>query len=346
MSVESAAWAGGRNSPPALDTLGQKPGPVQQQRSIRNAIFFHCGNACKILFKLVFMNRILATALFIFLLLPALGQELRPMVADSSVSHISDTLPMSDIDIPVRISLKALNRMLEDKVDTVYHSPGWPVNFYQATCDTRYMYRFRRGHIRLTALGNSMNMEFTGYYQIQASTRLCAAGAGATPWTPACSCGTGKERPRRVNVGFSTRFTLNPDYTIQAKVTRLPALPLDQCTVCFWGQNITSQVMSAINAQMDTAGWAMQDTLDHLMLRPQFQQLWQKLWSTYKVYNVGYLQLRPERLRVSQLAARNDTLYLSIGISGRPIISLTPLKDSVTAVPAWFFDLPGRKAGL
>ena len=84
---------------------------------------------------------------------------------------------------------------------------------------------------------------------------------------------------------------------------------------------------------MDTAGRGIQDTLTRLDLRPQFQQLWQKLWTTYRLYNFGYLQLRPERLRISALVARNDTLYLSVGISGRPIISLTPLKDTVAPVP-------------
>ncbi|TDX00977.1 DUF4403 family protein [Dinghuibacter silviterrae] len=269
--------------------------------------------------------------LFILFSIPTLAQEIKP--TDTTIRPAVDTLPMSDIDIPIRVNLKALYRILEKKVDMVYHSPGWPVGYYQQDCSTRYMYRFRRGHLRLTALGNSMDMRFTGYYQIRASTRLCNGTTAYSPWTPDCTCGSGNEGARRVDVGFTTRFSLRPNYTLQAKVTRLPAVPIDQCTVCFWGQNITTQVMSAINAQMDTAGWGIQDTLARLNLRPQFQQLWQKLWSTYRLYNVGYLRLQPERLRISDLMARNDTLYLSVGISGRPLISLRPLKDTVTAVP-------------
>ncbi len=279
------------------------------------------------------MNRIGFLIVWMLLAGQSGAQQIKPVAPDSTGKTPVDTLPLSDIDIPVRVNLKALYRILENKVDTVYRSPGWPLSYYQPSCDTRYMYRFRRGRLRMTALGNSMTMEFTGYYQILASTRLCSAGAAYTPWTPACSCGTGSEGARRVNVGFNTRFNLRPNYTIQATVTRLPSVPLDQCTVCFWGQNITGQVINAINAQMDTAGMGIQDTLIHLNLRPQFQQLWQKLWSTYRLYNFGYLQLRPERLRISQLVARNDTLYLSVGISGRPMISLTPLRDTVTPVP-------------
>lgn len=273
------------------------------------------------------------TLLFLLVSIRVLAQEIKPSTPDSTNRAVVDTMPLSDIDIPVRVNLKALYRLLENKVDTVYHSPGWPTGYYQPSCDTRYMYRFRRGHLRLNAQGNSMDLKFTGYYQIKASTRLCAGNNAYTPWTPDCSCGAGSEGVRRVDVGFSTRFSLKPDYTIQAKVTRLPSVPIDQCTVCFWGQNITTQVMGAINAQMDTAGWAIQDTLARLNLRPQFQQLWQKLWATYHLNNVGYFRLQPERLRVSELSAKNDTLYLSVGISGRPLISLRPMKDTVTPVP-------------
>ncbi|HTJ13778.1 MAG TPA: DUF4403 family protein [Dinghuibacter sp.] len=272
--------------------------------------------------------------LTLLLLIPAFlvkAQEIRP--SDTLIKTGADTLPMSDIDIPIRVNMKALYHLMEEKVDTVYHSPGWPVAYYQPSCDTRYMYRFRRGHLRITALGNSMDLKFTGYYQIDASTRLCSGTAAYSPWTPDCSCGAGKEGARRVDVGFTMRFALKPDYTVQAKVTRLPSTPLDKCTVCFWGQDITNQVIAAINAQMDTAGWGIQDTLAKLDLRPQFQQLWQKLWTSYRLYNVGYLRLQPERLRISDLVARNDTLYLSVGISGRPLISLTPMKDTVTPVP-------------
>lgn len=244
-----------------------------------------------------------------------------------------DTLPLSDIDIPVKINLKALYRIAETKVDTIFHSPGWPDDYYQAACDTRYMYRLRRGRLRILAQGNTMQMKFTGYYQIKASQRLCTGTTAYSPWTPPCGCGYGGEGARRVDMGFSTRLSLRPNYTVQAQVTRFPTTPIDQCNVCFWGQNITNQVVSAINAQMDTAGWSLQKTLDHLDLRPQFQELWQKLWSVYRLYNVGYLQLRPERLRISNMAAQNDTLYLSVGISGRPLISLTPLKDTITPVP-------------
>lgn len=271
--------------------------------------------------------------IFLLPLLSAAASATPAPTRDTLPPQAVDTLPLSDIDIPVRVNLRALYRMAETKVDTVFRSPGWPDDYYQPTCDTRYMYRLRRGRLRILAQGNSMQMKFTGYYQIKASQRLCTGTVAYSPWTPPCGCGYGGESARRVDMGFSTRLSLRPNYTVQAQVSRFPTTPVDQCNVCFWGQNITNEVVSAINAQMDTAGWALQKTLDHLDLRPQFQQLWQKLWAVYRLYNVGYLQLRPERLRISNMSAQNDTLYLSVGISGRPLISLTPLKDTVTPVP-------------
>src|ERR1700744_607106 len=115
------------------------------------------------------MNRLL-TLLLLWSTAVANAQEIRP--SDTTGHGGIDKPPMSDSDIPIRLNLKSLYRILEEKVDTVYHSPGWPTGYYQPGCDTRYMYRFRRGHLRMTALGNSMDLKFTGYYQIGASTRL------------------------------------------------------------------------------------------------------------------------------------------------------------------------------
>lgn len=272
-------------------------------------------------------------ALLLFAHFHVSAQQVTATALDTTQRPSVDTLPMSDIDIPVKINLKALYRMAESKVDTIFHSPGWPGDYYQAACDTRYMYRLRRGRLRINAQGNNMDLKFTGYYQIKASTRLCTGTVGYSPWTPPCSCGSGSEGARRVDMGFSMHFALQPNYTVKSKIIRQPSAALDQCNMCFWGQNVTSQVISAINAQMDTAGWALQSALDKLDLRPQFQQIWNKLWATYHLYNAGYFQLQPVRLRISELYAHNDTLYLSVGVSGRPLISLRPLRDTIVPVP-------------
>ncbi|HET7896684.1 MAG TPA: hypothetical protein VFL47_03425, partial [Flavisolibacter sp.] len=85
----------------------------------------------------------------------------------------ADSLPLSQIDIPVQINLKPFYVMAERQVDTVFTSPGYPEGWVQADCATRYKYHFRRSPLRMHVSGTKMDLSFTGFYKIAGSTRLC-----------------------------------------------------------------------------------------------------------------------------------------------------------------------------
>ena len=95
-----------------------------------------------------------------------------------------DSLPESEINIPVQINLKPFYVMAENKIDTVFTSPAWPDDWVNINCATRYKYHFRRGPLQLTASGQSLNIGFMGYYKIIGSTRVCTGNTVLSPWTP------------------------------------------------------------------------------------------------------------------------------------------------------------------
>ncbi|HMG69458.1 MAG TPA: hypothetical protein VK588_17290, partial [Chitinophagaceae bacterium] len=97
-----------------------------------------------------------------------------------------DSLPESDINIPVQINLRPVYTMAEKAVDTIFTSPGWPDGWVQEGCPTRYKYSFRRSSLQMKASGTTLSLGFTGYYKIIGSTRICVNGAAISPWTPAC----------------------------------------------------------------------------------------------------------------------------------------------------------------
>lgn len=101
--------------------------------------------------------------------------------------------------------------------------------------------------------GMSMNLGFTGYYKIIGSTRVCVSGTVISPWTPACRCGFGSEGERRVNVSFTNSLSIQPDYKVKLGIVRNEPQPLDKCEVCFWGQDITKQVMKGLIAELDAS---------------------------------------------------------------------------------------------
>lgn len=249
-----------------------------------------------------------------------------------SADYHLDSLPLSDIDIPIKISLRPLYDLAEKKVDLVYSSANYPNEWVYDGCDTRYMYQFKRDKLRISAKSNVLRLAFSGFYKVKGSQRVCVGGTGVSPWTPDCSCGY-KEEPRRVEVGFKAVLGLNADYSISPIIERLEPLPIDKCEVCFFKKDITQTVMNQLKLDLDSAKLSMLDTLSKLNLKASFQQLWDQLSNGQNLFGLGYLKMNPEKIRISRLTADEDTLRLSVGLSARPVISSEKPANSPSAIP-------------
>ena len=243
-----------------------------------------------------------------------------------------DSLPDSEINIPIRINLNPVYALAEKQVDTLFTSPDYPNGWVQSGCDTRYKYSFRRRPLQLKAAGTSLTLGFTGYYRITGSTRVCVGGAAISPWTAACTCGF-NEPERRVAVSFSNSISLQPDYKAKLAIKRNEPKALDKCEVCFWGQDITKEVLGGLTAELDAAKAALEKNYGLVDLKPQFQQLWNQLGKAYNLNNMGWLQINPQRLRINNLYAKGDSLYAFLGMSARPVISFLKPADQSARMP-------------
>lgn len=246
-----------------------------------------------------------------------------------------DSVPVSEINVPIRISMKPLTMLAEKNVDTLFTSAGYPDGWVQEGCDTRYKYVFRRGPLQMKASGSNLNLGFTGYYKIVGSTRACVMGAAVSPWTPPCRCGF-DEPERRVNVSFTNTLTIAPDYKARLTIRRNEPQPLDKCEVCFWGQDITGQVMNGLKAELDAAKADMDKSYGVVDLKPRFQQVWDQLNRVYNVYGMGWLQMNPQRMRVNSIFARNDTINLTLGLLAKPVISFEKPGELLTVLPSMY----------
>ncbi len=241
-------------------------------------------------------------------------------------------IPESQIIIPIQINLKPIYDLAEKNVDKVFTSPNYPSDWIQADCGTRYKYHFRRSPLQMKSSGTSMNLSFTGYYQIIGSTRACLNGTAFSPWTPACSCGF-DEGERKVNVSFASSLSFSPSHQVHVKVIRKEPIPTDKCTVCFWGQDITKEIMKGLTKELDAAKKAIEDSFSIVNTRPYMQQAWNKLNQTYPVPGLGYLTLHPKKLHMENIYAKDDLLNISIGISATPVISFESPKELQSLVP-------------
>ncbi|MGZ3923661.1 MAG: DUF4403 family protein [Flavisolibacter sp.] len=243
-----------------------------------------------------------------------------------------DSLPESQIDIPIQINLRPIYALAEKNVDTVFTSPGYPDGWVQADCATRYKYHFRRSPLTMSMNGTVLNLAFMGYYQIVGSTRACVSGAVLSPWTPACRCGF-DEAERRVNVSFSSSFQLQPNYILSSRIVRNEPKPLDKCSVCFWGQDITTEVLKGLKDELDASKKTMDSAYGNFNLRPYMQQAWNMLNDVYAIPGVGYFSLHPKKLRMENINAKNDLLNINIGISATPVVSFERPVMGTSLVP-------------
>lgn len=261
------------------------------------------------------------------------AQRIDPANPDLSPGNFRlDSLPDSELNIPIQIDLKPIYTMAEKSVDTLFTSPGYPNGWVQEACDTRYKYSFRRSKLQMKASGLSLQLGFTGYYKIVGSTRACTNGIALTPWTPPCRCGF-DEPERKVNVSFTNSLSLMTNYKVKLDIKRNEPQPLDKCEVCFWGQNITNQVMKGLVAELDAAKKDLDKNYGSTDLKPRMQQIWNQLTSSYNLYGLGWLKMNPRAVHLNRLEAKNDSLYLSLGLSARPIISFEQPVDSPSPVP-------------
>ena len=264
----------------------------------------------------------------------SLSQKINPENPDLSPGNFKlDSLPNSEINIPIQVNLRPLYTMAEKLVDTIFTSPGYPDEWLQEGCATRFKYVFRRSKLQMKASGTALTLGFTGFYKIVGSTRVCVNGTVISPWTPACRCGFGSEGERRVNVSFTNSLSIQPDFKVKINFKRNEPQPLDKCEVCFWGQDITNQVMKGLTTELDISKKDLDKNYGTVDLRSRFQQVWNQLNKVYNLYGLGWLQINPQRIRINNLFASNDSLTIYLGLSAKPRISMEQPAEQITIVP-------------
>ncbi len=280
-----------------------------------------------------FDNFHLVIFLFVVFVVVSCSKKIIPDKPSLSKTNFKmDSLPESQINIPIQVNLKPIYTLAEKTVDTLFTSPNWPDGWVQDACDTKYKYTFRRSPLQMKTSGSALILGFTGYYRIIGSTRVCVNGTALSPWTPACRCGY-DEGERKVNVSFQNSVVIMPDLKAKLSIKRLEPQPIDKCTVCFWGEDITIEVIKGLKEELDAAKADMEKTFGIYDLRPKLQQVWDQLNRIYDLYGLGWLQINPSKIRINNLVAKNDSLNINIGLSAKPIISFEKPNERLTTIP-------------
>ena len=254
----------------------------------------------------------------------------RPVLAPLKFSL--DSVPESELNVPIQIDLKPFFAMADKKVDTLFTSPKYPNEWVQEGCDTRYKYSFRRSPLRFDFTGNKITIAFTGFYKIVGSTRGCVNGVAVTPWTPECKCGF-DEGERRVNISYTITPAVQVNYIVRLNIVRNEPVAVDKCTVCFWGHDITPTIMSALKKELDISKNELIKSYGTIDLKPQFQKIWHQLNTPYNVNGYGWLQINPQKVRLNQLYGVGDKLNINIGLAAKPVVRFEKPNNPLSAIP-------------
>src|SRR4030095_4689007 len=132
-------------------------------------------------------------------------------------------LPVSEIDIPIKVFLPPIMSRMEVMVPKEFTSDKWP-DYTQSACDFRYKYKFIRTPIRFSILNNQASIASGGNYQIAGSRSVCAFVQNVAPWISG-SCGFGDEPLRRVNINMNSWVNFLPDYKVRTRTEMTQLIP-------------------------------------------------------------------------------------------------------------------------
>lgn len=223
-------------------------------------------------------------------------------------------LPLSEIDIPIKIYTRPLLAKAETMVPREFTSDKWP-DYTQSSCDFRYKYRFVRSALSVAFVNNQATIAFGGNYQIAGSRCACAFDKPVSPWVSG-SCGFGSEPMRKVTISLSSGISFLPSYKVKS-LTRLSQLtPVDKCQVTLFNTDMTGEVMDSIRASIAAFTHTFDSSVAALDFSNMLRMVSEKSSRKIMLSKYGFLQVRPTSVRVSPMNLVKDTLMLTAGVSG------------------------------
>jgi hypothetical protein len=232
-------------------------------------------------------------------------------------------LPLSEIDIPIKIAAAPILAKAEKLVPEEFTSDSWP-DFMHPSCDFRYKYRFIRTNLQVACNNNLITVRFGGNYQVSGSKCLCTAGIPVTPWISG-NCGFPPQPLRKVNMSISTRLQFLPDYRLRSSTSINQVQPVDKCSVSVFSSDITQLVMDSIRSSLASFTNAMDQTISGLNFEKFVTQIKDSSYRKLAIGKYGYFLLDPTAFRIGQLNYANDSFSISLGVSCKPVFSSDPV---------------------
>jgi len=257
---------------------------------------------------------------FFLIFLPSCKSKLEAVAPAISVQEIAPPKQReSTLSLPIKINLqpyfteteKALPKSFTGKEDN---------------CEgVSYSYKFFRNPIVFNGKGENLNFDVDGKYSLNLNycpecTELFNKDGNCIVPRVYVSCGVG-EPLRRVSVGYSTKFTITPDFKFKTATELKKFETVDPCEFTVFKYDASAQLKKEVTGVLKDLEKTIDKEIASINIRSEIKEVWNTLAEPSAIEGYGYLSMQPKALSLSDIHFENKTAYIDLNLTLQPLFT-------------------------
>ncbi len=276
-------------------------------------------------------------SIFLVALLAIFGLSSCGSIAPEAPDTVVEELPIpeqveSSISIPIKIDLRPYLTMTEKALPKTFKD-----NFEQ--CDgVSYSYRFDREPISFKGVGTDLNFEVDGKYLLKINycpecTSLFNDKGNCIIPRVYASCGVG-EPMRKVTVGYTSTFSITPDFKFKSNTTLKKFETPDACEITVFKYDATSLLRKEVTKVLKDLEDDIDKQIGAIDIRSSIEDAWKSLSAPLSMNGYGYLLLTPTNISLGKVRFDGKDALIDLHLTAKPkVVSAVPSNAAAATLP-------------
>ena len=252
------------------------------------------------------------------------------------ITAIQPSVPIKSIPyFPAEISQVNLNinADLTKYIDDADHSVAYRFLGGEDPCQgLRYHYDVTRDPLTFAGTNNIITIKENVHFNLRAEyCGVCAFGRCIVPKISG-SCGPGDGDPG-FDVSYRSAINFLPTYQISTVTSLQHFNTIGSCPATIFRINALPILQNKLNATMVGLAQKVDEKISGLNYRSQVSQIWVQLNKQIPLGNLGFLNINPKQLYLSNINMTAKQLNVTLGLSCLPVINTGNQPSSSTPIP-------------
>jgi hypothetical protein len=225
----------------------------------------------------------------------------------------------STLSLPIKINLQQYFDQTEQALPKSFTGK-------EENCEgVSYTYKFFRNPISFNGKGEHLNFEVDGKYSLNlnycpnCSELFDSKGTCIVPRVYV-SCGV-NEPLRRVSVGYSTKFSLTPDFKFKTTTELRKFETIDPCEFTVFKYDATNRLKKEVTGVLKELEKTIDKQIASVDIRSQIKEIWKKLSEPVALEGYGYLTMQPKAVSLSDIRFENKLAYIDLNLTLAPLFT-------------------------